>query len=84
MLRDPSAYASGRQKGARGDKKVGSGRQQGDVHKTFLAQPPSLLEKFGKRKDRLGYIVSALKKLDKDLRNLEGKSNFSKETERVR
>jgi hypothetical protein len=54
------------------------------VHKTFLVQPPSLLEKFGKRKDRLGYIVSALKKLDKDLRNLEGKSNFSKETERVR
>jgi deoxyribodipyrimidine photolyase len=45
---------------------------------------PSLLEKFGKRKDRLGFIVSALKKLDKDLRNLEGKSNFSKETERVR
>jgi hypothetical protein len=45
---------------------------------------PSLLEKFGKRKDRLGYIVSALKKLDKNLRNIEGKSNFSKETERVR
>ena len=33
---------------------------------------PSLLEKFGKRKYRLGYTVSALKKLDKDLRNPEG------------
>ncbi|QER41656.1 deoxyribodipyrimidine photo-lyase [Thermodesulfobacterium sp. TA1] len=34
---------------------------------------PSLFEIFGKRKDRLGFIVSALKKLDKDLRNLGGK-----------
>jgi len=34
---------------------------------------PSLLEIFGKRKNRLGFIVSALKKLDKDLRNLGGK-----------
>jgi deoxyribodipyrimidine photo-lyase len=34
---------------------------------------PSLLERFGKRKDRLGFIVSALRKLDKDLRELGGK-----------
>jgi deoxyribodipyrimidine photo-lyase len=34
---------------------------------------PSLLEKFGKRKDRLGFIVSALRKLDEDLRELGGK-----------
>jgi len=34
---------------------------------------PSLLERFGKRKDRLGFMVSALRKLDKDLRELGGK-----------
>ena len=34
---------------------------------------PSLLERFGRRKDRLGFIVSALRKLDEDLRELGGK-----------
>ncbi len=34
---------------------------------------PSLLERFGKRRDRLGFIVSALRRLDEELRDLGSK-----------